>query len=368
MRSKKQKLEGPEGEGSKSSKWPHLPQDISESILKLLSLRDYLQFGLVCTSWRTIVANALASKHCFPAPQLPELLILNRATDSDITDPCFFDLSKQKSINPKRQIFERSQYCYGSFEGWLFMVDNADFSIYEDWGISIHLPSSFEYELVINITIIIFIDPEVLLDESYGTLINPSNISLAQNLDHSSPFFLLNPISGDRILLPSQLTITPCLNPNEPSFTKIVASSSPNCQDCIIVGLVGTRCHLAVCKLVNKCWTLIEAEETVVFLDIEIIGKMLYVLVDDEGGESTISYDLEDANSPKLNMLASLEQPEQRLGITIGRDQGRTEYVTDRDFTYLARDNDSRELLMIRMLVDYAFNSDETTPSAMSCS
>ncbi|KAI4328366.1 hypothetical protein L6164_020724 [Bauhinia variegata] len=306
MASKKHKLEGPEGEGSN---WSDLPQDISESILKLLSFRDYLQFGLVCTSWRTIFANAIASKHCLPAPQLP-LLILNRSSpDSNIICPSFFDLSKKKFINPKGPIYERNHYCCGSFEGWFFMIHNLNLS----------------------------------------------------SSEHSSPYILLNPVSGDRIALPSQSALTPHINPNYKfHFAKVVASSSPNSEDCIIVCLLQTYTHLAVCKLVNKCWTLIEAKETMVFLDIEIIGKTLYALVDDGGGESTIFYNLEDANAPKLNMVASLEhKPERRQGTT--RVVGRTEYVTDFNFTYFAGDNVSGELLMIRTLVDYASNNDDTT-------
>ncbi|KAI4328365.1 hypothetical protein L6164_020723 [Bauhinia variegata] len=357
MRSAKQKLQGPDGEGSQSSKWSHLPRDISESILKLLSLRDYLQFGLVCTSWRTMVANALASKHCLPAPQLPELVIPNGAPDSDTTNLCFIDLSKEKSINPKRQIFRRSQYCCGCFEGWLFMVDNADLfsSGEEKFSISSVLSSGHELSAITNV------NSSELLDESYGALINPFNGNLMGKPNHSSSFFLLNPMSGDRIVLPSPLTITPYIKPNESDFKKIVASSSPNSQDCIIVGLLGTYCHLAVCKLVNKCWTLIEAEETMVFLDIEIIGKTLYVLVDDGGGESTIFYDLEDANAPKLNKVASLEHKPESYAAIHAHVAGRSEYVGESDINFLTKDNISGELLMIRLVATYSYNSDNTT-------
>ena len=64
-----------ESEESNSSKWPSLPDDVLELILKRLRLKDYLTVAAVCSSWRVTVSNAIANKHCLPLPE-PSLSLL----------------------------------------------------------------------------------------------------------------------------------------------------------------------------------------------------------------------------------------------------------------------------------------------------
>ena len=57
------------------TRWSDLPNDLLELILQNLSLSDYLLCRAVCSSWQKTITNAIATKRCPPAPQLPLLLL-----------------------------------------------------------------------------------------------------------------------------------------------------------------------------------------------------------------------------------------------------------------------------------------------------
>lgn len=58
-----------------------LPDDILQSIPQRLCISDFQAFRQVCPNWGAAVNRGIATKTCFPAPQLPWLL-LRKAYDS----------------------------------------------------------------------------------------------------------------------------------------------------------------------------------------------------------------------------------------------------------------------------------------------
>jgi len=151
-------------------------------------------------------------------------------------------------------------------------------------------------------------------------------------------FFFLNPVTNVRITIPSKLQL-----PSSAQYDgilpviKMVASSKPNCDgsDCYLVGLLNDYCHIAIYKLFDKAWTIVESDKDSAtnFTDIEIIGTKLYVI--DSSSGSILVYDLKDYTNgpPKAVVLAELPRPERS-----------SFYIC-----FLAKDKTLRELYFIYM-------------------
>jgi len=158
--------------------------------------------------------------------------------------------------------------------------------------------------------------------------------------------FFLNPVSDVRITIPSYLTC------DRTSFVKkIVASSKPNCDgsDCYLVGLLSDYCHIAIYKLFEKSWTIVEPDQDsgTYFTDIEIIGTKLYVI--SSSSDSILVYDLKDSTNgpPKAEVLAELPRGPSESSIYS---------------SFLAKDKTLRELYFISMF----FNGEIETEQHIS--
>ncbi|OIW08242.1 hypothetical protein TanjilG_15203 [Lupinus angustifolius] len=114
-----------------NKKGDYFSEDILESILGWLCPADYLRCRAVCSWWRTVMGNAIRSKHCKTTLQLP-LLMLNFRPAYDKDSPCFYSLSKQKLQFPNKPIYPVTQNCIGSIDGWLIMYDKDSMNDFLD--------------------------------------------------------------------------------------------------------------------------------------------------------------------------------------------------------------------------------------------
>ncbi|AES79567.2 F-box protein [Medicago truncatula] len=152
-------------------------------------------------------------------------------------------------------------------------------------------------------------------------------------------FFFLNPVTNVRITIPSKLQF-----PSSAQYDgilpvkKMVASSKPNCDgsDCYLVCLLTDCCHIAIYKLFDKEWTIVESDKDSAtnFTDIEIISTKLYVT--NSSSNSILVYDLKDSTNgpPKAEVLGEFPRRPAGLSVYSG---------------FLAKDKTLRELYFISM-------------------
>ncbi|PIA43350.1 hypothetical protein AQUCO_01900019v1 [Aquilegia coerulea] len=91
----------------------HLVYFISDKLL--LHIKDYIRFGAVCHSWRSVYVE---NRH-HPLPrQLPMLLL------DDLDEPCLYDLSEKRVYNFSLEKSHRSTdyRTHSSTQGWLVIV------------------------------------------------------------------------------------------------------------------------------------------------------------------------------------------------------------------------------------------------------
>ncbi|KAI9083129.1 hypothetical protein K1719_034862 [Acacia pycnantha] len=224
-------------------KWQHLlPQDISESILRRLCLSDYLNFGLVCSSWNDMLKTAMKNKQCHPNPQIPQLLMCPKWSYS-LLNPFFLDLNKNTIVHPKRRLYPTSQGVVGTVDGWLIM----------------------------------------------------SKVTKTYIL----PFFF-NPVSRRRFWLPLMNDMS------YHKIRKMVANSAPNninnhhhdhVDPTFVVCLTYDR--IMYCKITDKSWSLIKSWRRGINCtsDIAVIGNLLYVTRDETRSDDINIYYL---NSPTM--------------------------------------------------------------------
>ncbi|XP_077223908.1 putative F-box protein At1g65740 [Tasmannia lanceolata] len=108
-------IKGEEPTGREDSKWSQLPKEIMELILKQLILSDYIRFGAVCVSWRSVATE----KRYPPVPQLPWIM-LSKCSKSEIR--AFYSPSEDRIY--KLNLPEiRATQCRGSYKGWMIMSE-----------------------------------------------------------------------------------------------------------------------------------------------------------------------------------------------------------------------------------------------------
>lgn len=189
-------------------------------ILQRLYISDYFRCRAVCRSWAATIDMAVASKLCRPSAQLPWLMYRTRGCEEN---NCFLSLSEnQKIYKYSNPIYNMNKLdCVGSIEGWLMMVEHVCSSICN---------------------------------------------------------FFFNPMSGVKVMLPSQTTILCHNDNNQPFFlSKVTASSVPtNPNSCIVAAICSQGRRLAFCRPTDKSWTLIEADGIERVHDIEIIDEKLF--------------------------------------------------------------------------------------------
>jgi hypothetical protein len=259
----------------------NLPDDVLELIMKRLSLNDCLALRAICRSCRKTISNAIENKHCCHLPEIPQVFLLSKNSSF------FYNLSKKSmhhhlGTSPRRL----SIICIGSVEGWLIMSDYSE--------------KGFE------------------------------------------KCFFLNPVTDVRIMIPSKLslpTYSSIQGDRPPCLRKMVASSKPNCDgssDCYLAGLFSDYCHIAIYKLFDKSWIIVESDKDSgsYFKDVEIIGTKLYV--SDSPSDSILIYCLKDSTNgpPKAKVLAKF--PTSRI-------------IGNHSFAFLGKDESLRELYIIFM-------------------
>jgi len=250
--------------------------DVLELIIKRLPLNDCLRIRATCRSCRKTVSNFIEKKRCCHLPELPLVFLESKKST-------FYYSLSTKSVCHLRTLLGRTNACVGSVDGWLILCDYSE--------------------------------------NGFGK------------------FFFLNPITDVRITIPSKLQL-----PSSAQYDgivpvrKMVASSKPNCDgsDCYLVGLLSDNCHIAIYKLFDKSWTIVEPDKELgtYFADVEIIGTKLYAAV--LSSQSIFVYDLKDSTNGPPAVLAKLPniRPSESLFNC---------------FCFLAKDEALRELYFIYM-------------------
>ncbi|XP_004492488.1 uncharacterized protein [Cicer arietinum] len=276
-----------------NSIWKNIPVDILEQIMKHLPHREYLALRAICYPWWISVSNVMAKDNCHPLTELPLVLLRNE-------DSMFYSLSTESLHRPKTQLLKRTQFCHGSFEGWLIMGDYTVYTV-----------------------------------EGFAT------------------FFFLNPVTNVRIMIPSKLYFPS----NSLLYVeKMVASSKPG-SDCYLAGLLDDFCHIAIYKPFDNSWTIIEPDKDsgIYFVEVEIIGTKLYVTTDKTSQSILLVYDLKDWTNgpPKAEMLAKLP----KLRPLVSSISGNHCIEIDHTICYLAKDEVSRELYLIYMICNVEYTT-----------
>jgi len=256
----------------------NLPIDVFELIMKLLPLKDCLALKAICRSCRKTVSNIIENKHCCHLPEFP--LVFVQSNNSRF----FYGLSTKSVHHLRTQLLGRNNKCVGTVEGWLIVSD------YSEKGFA--------------------------------------------------KIFFLNPVTDVRITIPSKLYLPSVIGDRISFVRKMVASSKPNCNDsdCYIVALLSDFCHIAIYKLFEKSWTMVEPNKDsgTCFMDIEIIGTKLYVT--DPSSDSILVYDLKDCTNGPAKAEVLAEFPRTR------RPPGSSIYSN-----FLAKHQNLRELYFISM-------------------
>ncbi|PNX77468.1 hypothetical protein L195_g033436 [Trifolium pratense] len=261
-----------------------------------LSLNDNLALRAICRSCRKTISNAIENKHCCHLPEVPQVFL--RSNNSRF----FFSLS-ERSVHHHHHLRTPPwrltiNTCIGSVEGWLIMSDYSELGFVK--------------------------------------------------------CFFLNPVTDVRIMIPSKLSLPTysSVRGDIIPLTKMVASSNPNCDgssDCYLAGLFSDDCHIAIYKLFDKSWTIVESDKDLgsYFTDVEIIGTKLYV--SDSPLDSILIYCLKDTTNgpPKTKVLAKFP------------------LISNNSFGFLGKDEALRELYFIFMSlnVEPVFENQDVIPA-----
>ncbi|KAM1015083.1 hypothetical protein EV1_044495 [Malus domestica] len=338
----------------RTSRWSdELTVEIMQLILRRLCVSDHLRCGAVCRSWRAAVC-ATKPKGC---PQLPWLML--RSHPFSLKEHRFLSLGDQKtykssSINPNDYISRRD--CVGSVEGWLIMIDS------EFWR-----PEGFLYPW------------------SFGLHLLDYNLKYP----YATVNFFLNPVSGARVMLPSQSTVRYGYSSRPFFFTKVVASSVPITTSspghhrqlnpsCFVAGLSAGGRYLAFCRPTDKFWTRIDPMPDARRLriqDIEIIDGRLFVSIRDLS--ELIVYDLETLhvdNHANAGPCGSIYRRPPKMLVMLHRNPVPSLNCTNTmagvvhyhecENVYLAKDPTSKDLFMILHNVRLAYEKEPIIPSS----
>lgn len=109
----------------------NISQEAAESILRRLCFKDFFNFGLVCSSWQDILANAVTNQQCYPLAQIP-LLLLCPSTGNNNKVPCFFEADQKRSLRFENNICPKNHFVLGTINSWLIMAQatKADYFLW----------------------------------------------------------------------------------------------------------------------------------------------------------------------------------------------------------------------------------------------
>ncbi|KAF7845269.1 F-box protein [Senna tora] len=288
---------------SDDNKWSHIPDDILESIInQRLSISDTLRISGVCSNWRSTVAKSIvANNHCTPLPEFPLIFLqqfINISQRSFFFNLCTRRLSSL-TITP-RQDGLNLKTCLGSIQGWMILL-----------------------------------------------------IIYSVDAGRSVAFF--NPVTNSSVYLPVRLN-------HQTRVAKIVASSKPTDQDCIVVCMLRDHCNLLFSRVYNNSdesssWTRIEGDMKagVIFMDVEILDGKLYALTGKILLNAILVYDLSSQQDKKpINPKMLVHLSEVIPPPFIYRD-GNIIHSMGCTLRFLAVDASRRELLLVCLYFDTVF-------------
>ncbi|KAM1012550.1 hypothetical protein ACFX2C_042789 [Malus domestica] len=311
--------------------------DVMQLILRRLGLSDYVRCAAVCRSWQAIIKSNIQSRRPLAQDQVPWLMLSSHPMSTRahrVLSPGDWKDHKFLRSWPNTIFYctMNRMDCVGSIEGWLIMVDSA-----------LRRPEGF---------------------------MKPWSFYLknCQNPSFKIEFFFFNPISGDRVMLPSSQSTLPCRCINGPDFSvsKIIASSEPKTisqEPCFVVCLC-KQGHLTYCRPRDQSWSSID-EEIPFVNGIVILGGKLYATTSLESKFLMVFEIIEDTKvnggplSYRVVKLITLD-PNTRPSIPLpfvktDYNGSRVEHYKGREFVHLAKDSASMELFMIFHKADYAY-------------
>ena len=270
------------------SRWQNIQVDIMENIVKRLKGTDLARMACVCMSWRETLV--LYKGIWITAPDIPWLLL---PQGSDRKSLSFYSMSEERVYNMKLPKTAQGGRVCGSSKRWLAIVKGSD------------------------------LDPHM---------------------------FLLNPISGEQINLPS-LTTVPYFDDfvgrrpkhyNASTFVShIEVFSAAGTAGCMVVAAiinVQSEGLLALCKPGDERWSIFEgAGDEVSYFDILFHDKSLYAITDrvDES-VSTHTICLTDCEVELKLILCQgndvghdLEDVEDQPGLVIAKDLIASAYLAE---------------------------------------
>ncbi|KAJ7980686.1 F-box protein [Quillaja saponaria] len=239
-------------EGKELSSWLDLPAEILELIIQRLCITEYLR--------------------------LCQELLLSRSNH------------KVGTFSPR---YTNWDYCAGSVDGWLILV-NKNYFLNSVSGSRVdnYFLNPVSGSLVDNHFL------NLVSGSLVDNFLNPVSGSLVDN-------YFLNPVSGSRVMLPPQTTIPSVFSYKPKFFKKIVASSPPDCPDCIVAGVPIHGLHLGFCRIHDEAWSFIKTWKVISAIeDIELHDQRLYAITMEYTLTSILVIDLSNPSAPRTEKLS----------------------------------------------------------------
>ncbi|KAK1290299.1 hypothetical protein QJS10_CPB18g01512 [Acorus calamus] len=231
--------------------WSELPEDLSLLVLEKLPVLEFIRFGAVCTSWRSVQKS---KKDCAASLGLPWMMLCD--DDHENQTRGFFSITEGKT---HRLVLPEiiGKRCCGSSHGWLMTIDRK------------------------------------------------ANMNLLHPLSRTQIPLPHPPPPGEE--LPDDYNYEPgflqCISVN-----KAVLSADPyvSPEDCVVMSIYGHIGKLAFCRLSDKSWTLVSQYPFLRFLDVCYYQGKFYGV--DCGGKTVVCH-IDDRNNPHVTYLLRRGDP-----------------------------------------------------------
>ncbi|CAK9138013.1 unnamed protein product [Ilex paraguariensis] len=200
-----------------------------EMIVKRLTLTDRIRMISVCKPWRVLLMNQEIRKPV----EIPWLMLPQRQLGNHVS---FYNMNDERVYNLKLPEFAHRGWCCGSSKGWLVMITGSKFNL---------------------------------------------------NL------FLLNPITGAQLRLPSLLTIPSFKKfvdhqlPKFRTFINMIEISSVNAEECIVAIICNDCKALVLSRPGEKRWNIFHGDNQI-YEDISFRNNVFDVSISGEESRAAI--------------------------------------------------------------------------------
>ncbi|XP_062152147.1 uncharacterized protein LOC133860585 [Alnus glutinosa] len=265
----------------------------------------------------SLLASPLEASHV--SVSHPLMMIPSDEKDEDGRSLCrFYDYLNEKVVNTNIKIPEEVEHaiCVGSSHGWLAYISRLDCSVFL-WSpftasplISLPPIHTLPFITVIPREEVDEENPDDVLERYKGDTLHYKWKTAYESDDDFLPDFGFK-VEWD---YPDQSKSFYTRSPKRLILNlirKIVFSSVPTSDDCIVVALPGLSTHrsIAFCKPGDKSWTFVEPPLKKYYDIVDVIhfkDQLFYTIT--SSGHTLYAYDLADLSSPKSYLVkTSLE-------------------------------------------------------------